>query len=190
MDNPDSATANILESLTPSQIEAVQHVDGPLLMLAGPGSGKTRVVTHRIAFLLQQGISPRNILALTFTNKSADEMRSRLERLAPRQPVWMGTFHRFCARQLRQYASHIGLEENYSIYDTDSSGKALRLAIEESSIDLVHFMPDQIARAISWAKNSLITAEEYQPRSGHPLGSTSGRDLSALSTAVALSQCC
>src|SRR5687768_18390796 len=89
---------DLVQSLTPSQAEAVQHVDGPLLILAGPGSGKTRVVTHRIANLLRQGIPAYQLLALTFTNKAADEMKLRLERLAPRQSVWMGTFHRFCAR--------------------------------------------------------------------------------------------
>ena len=88
----------ILDSLTPAQQEAVRHVYGALLILAGPGSGKTRVVTHRVAFLLREGIPARQILALTFTNKAADEMRLRLQRLAPRQPVWMGTFHRFCAQ--------------------------------------------------------------------------------------------
>src|SRR5580693_1056011 len=94
----------LLASLTHAQREAVQHVDGPLLILAGPGSGKTRVVTRRIAHLLAQGIPARQILALTFTNKAADEMRSRVEELAPGQRTWMGTFHRFCARLLREYA--------------------------------------------------------------------------------------
>jgi len=87
----------ILRPLTATQREAVRHVDGPLMILAGPGSGKTRVVTHRIAYLLAEGIPARQVLALTFTNKAADEMRLRLDRLTPRQPVWMGTFHRFCA---------------------------------------------------------------------------------------------
>jgi DNA helicase-2/ATP-dependent DNA helicase PcrA len=161
---------DILEALTPAQREAVQHVDGPLLMLAGPGSGKTRVVTHRIAFLLQQGIPARQSLALTFTNKAADEMRLRLERLAPRQPVWMGTFHRFCARLLRHHAEMVGLSENYSIYDTDDSQKLLKQVIHDSDLDLTHYTPDQIAKNISWAKNNLISADEYQPRPGHPLG--------------------
>src|SRR6185503_6462271 len=111
MDDP------LLKDLTEAQREAVLHIDGPLLILAGPGSGKTRVVTHRIAHLLANGIPARHIVALTFTNKAADEMKSRLERLAPRQHVWMGTFHRFCARLLRLYAPLAGLDENYSIYD-------------------------------------------------------------------------
>lgn len=166
----DDSFANALQSLTPAQREAVEHVEGPLLILAGPGSGKTRVVTHRVAYLLHQGVSPSQILALTFTNKAADEMRFRLDRLAPQKPVWIGTFHRFCARLLRQYAPYVGLSENYTIYDTDNSAKALRLALEEANLDLAHFTPDRIAEAISWAKNELILPDQYQPRPGNPLG--------------------
>jgi DNA helicase II / ATP-dependent DNA helicase PcrA len=159
-----------LESLTAAQREAVEHVEGPLLILAGPGSGKTRVVTHRVAHLLHLGVRPAEILALTFTNKAAEEMRFRLDVLAPEKPVWIGTFHRFCARLLRRYASYVGLNENYTIYDTADSGKALRLALEELEFDLAHFTPDRIASAISWAKNDLISPDEYEPRPGNPLG--------------------
>ena len=88
---------HLLEGLTNAQREAVVHVEGPLLILAGPGSGKTRVITHRVAWLLGQGVPGHQILALTFTNKAADEMRNRLDRLIPDQSVWLGTFHRFCA---------------------------------------------------------------------------------------------
>src|SRR5262245_46537038 len=91
---PGAAPAAIVESLTAAQLAAVTHVDGPLLILAGPGSGKTRVVTHRIAHLLHEGISGKNVLALTFTNKAADEMKARVARLVPLPTVWMGTFHR------------------------------------------------------------------------------------------------
>ncbi|HWB09073.1 MAG TPA: UvrD-helicase domain-containing protein [Pirellulales bacterium] len=161
---------DLLDSLTAAQREAAQHIDGPLLILAGPGSGKTRVVTHRIANLLRHGVPARQILALTFTNKAADEMKSRVERLAPGQSVWVGTFHRFCARLLRQYASLVGLEENYTIYDTGDSAAVLRRACEEADVDTKHFTPPQMAAAISWAKNNLIGPEEYQPRVGQPLG--------------------
>src|SRR5216110_206514 len=105
---------DIFESLTEPQLAAVRHVDGPLLILAGPGSGKTRVVTHRIANLLQHGINGKNVLALTFTNKAADEMKARLARLVGLPTVWMGTFHRFCARLLRINGPLVGLAENYS----------------------------------------------------------------------------
>ena len=117
---------NLLADLTEAQRAAVLHVEGPLLILAGPGSGKTRVVTHRVAYLLSQGVPGRQILALTFTNKAADEMRGRVAGLAPNRAVEMGTFHRFCARLLRKHASLVGLEPNYTIYDTQDSGRALR----------------------------------------------------------------
>ena len=158
------------ESLTPAQLAAVTHVEGPLLILAGPGSGKTRVVTHRIAHLLSQGINGRNILALTFTNKAADEMKARLARLVPLPTVWMGTFHRFCARLLRMYGSVVGLGENYSIYDMDDSKRMLAEAILDSGVELTHASPEAVQHAISWAKNNLMGPDEYVPRRGHALG--------------------
>ncbi|MBL7042247.1 MAG: UvrD-helicase domain-containing protein, partial [Pirellulaceae bacterium] len=160
---------DVFSSLTPPQQEAVRHINGPLLILAGPGSGKTRVVTHRIAHMLQKGVPAWRVLALTFTNKAADEMRSRVERLVAGRGVWMGTFHSFCARLLRSHASLVGLNANYSIYDTDDSKKALKLAIEESDVDLVRTRPEAIANAISWAKNNLVTPEAYIPQEGEPL---------------------
>jgi DNA helicase II / ATP-dependent DNA helicase PcrA len=161
---------HLLKNLTEAQREAVVHREGPLLILAGPGSGKTRVVTHRIARMLADGISGHQILALTFTNKAADEMRLRVEQLAPGSQVWIGTFHRFCARILRKYASIVGLEENYTIYDADDSAKALRRALAHLQIDTLFTSPESIGRAISWAKNNLIGPEQYQPKSGNPLG--------------------
>ncbi|MFP6601338.1 MAG: UvrD-helicase domain-containing protein [Pirellulaceae bacterium] len=165
-----ASVVELLEGLTTAQQEAVQHVDGPLLMLAGPGSGKTRVVTHRIAYLLHQGISPRNILALTFTNKAANEMRIRLERLAGHPSVWMGTFHGFCARFLRRYASLAGLAENYSILDAGDARKAFKQALVDSKVELTYCSPESVATAISWAKSSLISPEDYQARPGNPTG--------------------
>ncbi|MCS7467250.1 UvrD-helicase domain-containing protein [Stieleria sp. ICT_E10.1] len=157
MDAPHSDA--LLRELTAPQCEAVQHVEGPMLILAGPGSGKTRVVTHRIAYLLSQNIPDWQIAALTFTNKAADEMRLRLEKLAPGQKVWMGTFHRFCAQLLRRYASMVGLQENYSIYDTSDSKQAMKRAIEAAGVSTTHASPDQIANVISKAKNKLITPD-------------------------------
>ncbi|MCA9155508.1 MAG: UvrD-helicase domain-containing protein, partial [Planctomycetales bacterium] len=161
---------DVFASLTPSQCEAVRHVDGPLLMLAGPGSGKTRVVTHRIAHMLQQGVPARQILALTFTNKAADEMRMRVERMMPRQPVWIGTFHRFCSRLLRRYASLVGLQENFSIYDTQDSRRALKQTIQDIQLELQRTTPDQIAHEISRAKNEGLTPDTYEPRRDSFLG--------------------
>ncbi len=160
---------HLLKDLTEAQREAVLHHDGPLLILAGPGSGKTRVVTHRIARLLADGVPGQQILALTFTNKAADEMRLRIERLAPGSQVWLGTFHRFCARLLRKYAPIVGLEENYTIYDTGDSAQALRRAMSQLQIDAAFASPESVARAISWAKNNLITPDQYPPNSGNPL---------------------
>ena len=126
---------DLLADLNEPQADACIHESGPLLILAGPGSGKTRVVTHRIAHLLQEDIAAREILALTFTNKAAEEMRGRLDELVPREPVWMGTFHRFCSRLLREYASFTGLDENFTIYDTNDSQKVLQRVMEESEFD-------------------------------------------------------
>ncbi len=164
------ALQHLLESLNPPQQQAVQHGDGPLLILAGPGSGKTRVITHRIAWLLAHGVPDYQILALTFTNKAADEMKRRVALLAPGSAVWLSTFHRFCARLLRQYAPLVGLAENYTIYDTDDSQKALKQTIDLLDLELTHFTPERVHAAISWAKNQLITPEQYEPKPGNPLG--------------------
>lgn len=157
--------SSVLDSLNPAQRAAAEHVDGPLLILAGPGSGKTRVVTHRIAHLLEQGIPSHQIVALTFTNKAAEEMRTRLVRIAGESSVWVGTFHRFCARLLRQYCQCVGLSENFSILDVDDSRKLLDVAMREADISDGMATPDKVAQAISWAKNQLVTPEDY-PQAG------------------------
>ena len=156
----------IFRDLTEAQREAVGHLDGPMLILAGPGSGKTRVVTHRIANMLNHGVRPWQIAALTFTNKAADEMRMRVDTLSPGQPVWMGTFHRFCAQLLRRHATMVGLSENYSIYDTSDSKQAMKRAIAAAGVSTTHASPDQIASSISHAKNRLTTPEMLE---GHAL---------------------
>jgi len=156
----------IFRDLTEAQREAVGHLNGPMLILAGPGSGKTRVVTHRIANMLNQGVRPWQIAALTFTNKAADEMRMRVDALSPGQPVWMGTFHRFCAQLLRRHATMVGLSENYSIYDTSDSKQAMKRAIAAAGVSTTHASPDQIASSISHAKNRLTTPEMME---GHAL---------------------
>ncbi|MEX0939008.1 MAG: UvrD-helicase domain-containing protein [Pirellulales bacterium] len=162
---------DLLTSLTEAQREAVLHRDGPMLILAGPGSGKTRVVTHRIAHLLHQGVPAYRILALTFTNKAADEMRARVEKLAPGEAVWMSTFHRFAARMLRKYASYIGLDENFTIYDTSDSKHALGRVLESLDSPTLHYTPERIAATISWAKNNLVSPAEFAARPGDALGS-------------------
>ena len=160
----------LLQDLTVAQREAVLHLEGPLLILAGPGSGKTRVVTHRIARLLAEGVPDHQILALTFTNKAAEEMQSRVERLAPGCSVWVSTFHRFAARLLRKYASFAGLQPNYTVYDAGDSIQALRRVMAALKLDTALTTPEAVSRAISWAKNNLITPSQYQPRLGNPVG--------------------
>lgn len=153
---------DLLADLTNDQRAAVTHAEGPLLILAGAGSGKTRVITRRVGFLLQQGIRASNILAITFTNKAAGEMRSRVEKLAPGNRVWVSTFHSLGARLLRQYADRLGLDRNYTIYDIDDRNKLVKDALEATGIDNVRFTPERIVGAISKAKNQLIRPIEYE----------------------------
>lgn len=158
------------DELNEQQLRAVQHVDGPLLILAGPGSGKTRVVTHRIGWMLQNGIPGYHILALTFTNKAADEMRKRLDAMFPSNGVWVGTFHRFCAKLLRRHAEFIGLAANYTILDTSDSQALLKRAVQTAPEKLGLFSLSDLASAISNTKSLGVTAEEFEPRPGSAMG--------------------
>ncbi|XAL99226.1 UvrD-helicase domain-containing protein [Phycisphaeraceae bacterium D3-23] len=155
----------LLSDLTAPQREAVVHVDGPLLVLAGPGSGKTRVITRRVAHLIQRvGIAPWNVLAITFTNKAAAEMRDRMATmLTERQAkaVTMCTFHSLCARLLRQYGEQIGLIPGYSIYDTSDQKRAMKQTLEDLEISTKNFPPASMLSAISSAKNELIGPEAF-----------------------------
>ena len=164
----------LLEGLNPAQREAVRFKDGPLLVLAGPGSGKTRVVTHRIAYLLASGVRDRQICALTFTNKAADEMRSRLAELVPGNRVWLGTFHRFGAWILRLYIDYTPLEPNFTIYDTDEGRRLLESLLDKSELPN-GVDSGKILSAISWAKNAMVLPEDYQVREGSLLGESVAR---------------
>jgi DNA helicase-2/ATP-dependent DNA helicase PcrA len=166
MDDPPADEHDpLLADLTAPQREAVVHVDGPLLVLAGPGSGKTRVITRRVAHLIQRvGIAPWNILAITFTNKAAAEMRERMATmLTERQAraVTMCTFHALCARLLRQHGEHLGLVPGYSIYDTSDQKRAMKQTLEELEISTKNFPPASMLAAISNAKNELIGPEQF-----------------------------
>src|SRR5579859_200542 len=151
----------LLAGLNPPQQEAVTHGEGPLLILAGPGSGKTRVITHRIAFLVRERrVLPWNILAVTFTNKAAKEMRDRLERLiGPKsKDLVVGTFHAICSRVLRREAQRdtVGVSASFSIYDDDDQIKLTGQILDEMNIDKKQFSPRMIHGYISRAKNELI----------------------------------
>ena len=121
--------SNLLDDLNAPQRKAVTHTDGPLLILAGAGSGKTRVITRRVAYLIEQGVAPWNILAITFTNKAAGEMRQRVEALRAPRGATLCTFHSLCARLLREFADEAGLSRNYSIYDQNDQVKLVKEAM-------------------------------------------------------------
>jgi len=156
------AATDLLADLTDDQRAAVTHGEGPLLILAGAGSGKTRVITRRVAYLLQQGVKPWNILAITFTNKAATEMRSRVEELAPGNSVWICTFHSLGARLLRQYADRLNIDKNFTIYDTDDRARLVREAMAALDLPEKKFTPEQLASAISKAKNKLLTPGQFE----------------------------
>lgn len=159
---------NILESLNPIQQDAVQQTDGPMLVIAGAGSGKTRVLTYKIAWLLDQGIHARNILALTFTNKAAREMKDRIGQfLLPdiTRTLWMGTFHSLFARILRKESQAIGYSQNFTIYDADDTKSLIRSIIHDLKLDDNIYPVGEVLRRISSAKNQLITPESYRSKS-------------------------
>ncbi|MBE0639207.1 MAG: UvrD-helicase domain-containing protein [Bacteroidales bacterium] len=172
---------NFLEELNEAQRQAVLHTEGPSMVIAGAGSGKTRVLTYRVANLLQQGVDPFNILALTFTNKAAREMKERIMKLvgsADARNVWMGTFHSIFARVLRIDGHLLGYPSNYTIYDTDDSKSLIRTIVKEHNLDPKVYQPGWLLGRISAAKSNLLSAADYNQnpeliesdtRSGKPL---------------------
>ena len=155
---------DILEGLNPSQREAVVNYDGPSLIIAGAGSGKTRVLTTRIAWMLAQGVSPNSILALTFTNKAAREMRERIEKLVGPQAryIRMGTFHSVFARILRENAAKIGYPESYTIYEPTDVKNLIKTIVKEMNLSEERYKPQAVAARISMAKNCLVTPAAYR----------------------------
>src|SRR6266545_4826935 len=159
----------LLERLNEPQREAVVHGGGPLLVLAGAGSGKTRVLTHRVAYLVASDqATPSEILAITFTNKAAGEMRERVEGLVGRlvRVMWVMTFHSACARILRAEAKLLGYTSRFSIYDEADSVRLIKRCLDELSIDPKRFAPRAIKAQISTAKNQLEDAAAYRQRVG------------------------
>jgi DNA helicase-2/ATP-dependent DNA helicase PcrA len=154
---------NYLDELNPSQREAAEHINGPAMIIAGAGSGKTRVLTYRIAHLIANKVEPFHIMALTFTNKASKEMRNRIEKIigSDAKNIWMGTFHSVFARILRSEAERIGYTSNFTIYDSEDSKSLLRQIIKEQYLDDKVYKPNVVLGRISGAKNRLISANEY-----------------------------
>ncbi len=152
----------LLRQLTPSQRKAVFHIEGPLLVLAGPGSGKTRVITYRIAALIDSGIQPYNICAITFTNKTANEMHQRAVALGASAGAHISTFHSLCVRILRQYADKAGINSNFSIYDEADQTRCIKQAIKLCELDATNFTPARMLENISKLKNKLIDVDTFK----------------------------
>lgn len=154
---------SFLDALNESQQQAVTQTEGPVMIIAGPGSGKTRVLTYRIAYLMQQGADPFSILSLTFTNKAAREMKNRIEQLhgTDARSLWMGTFHSTFARILRSEAPKIGYSNNFTIYDSDDSKNLIKTIVKEMGLNDKLYKPGYVLYRISLAKNNLINHLQY-----------------------------
>src|SRR5688500_6079455 len=159
---------DLLTSLNPDQADAVVHGSGPLLVVAGAGSGKTRVLTHRIAHLIGNGVSPFEILAITFTNKAADEMKHRVAALVGpvAQKMWVSTFHSACVRILRRDGKALGFPSSFTIYDQSDAVRLTGDVLRDQNVDPKRFPPRGVQAAISAAKNELVSVEEYAERAG------------------------
>ncbi|MHB9130704.1 MAG: DNA helicase PcrA [Armatimonadota bacterium] len=174
----NASTDQILANLNPPQLEAVTHGDGPLLIFAGAGSGKTRVLTHRIAYLIREhGVLPEQVLAVTFTNKAANGMKERIGRLVGRgvRWMWVGTFHAICARILRTDGEAVGVPNNFLIFDTDDQLTVIKDCYAEFNIDTQQLKPNTVLNRISNAKNELITPNDYATTAYTPQEKVIGR---------------
>ncbi|MFP5327432.1 MAG: DNA helicase PcrA, partial [Acidimicrobiia bacterium] len=159
--------SELLDGLNPVQAEAVAHDEGPLLVIAGAGSGKTRVLTHRVAYLIQErGVSPFQILAITFTNKAADEMKQRVKALVGpvADKMWVSTFHSACVRILRRDATRLGFRSSFTIYDQADAVRLTGYVIRDLNLDSKKFPPRSVHAAISTAKNDLVSVEQFRER--------------------------
>ena len=159
----------VYDTLNKPQKEAVFHTEGPLLILAGAGSGKSRVLTHRIAYLIEEkGVNPWNILAITFTNKAAEEMRQRVDSLVGigAESIWVSTFHSMCVRILRRYIDRLGYDNRFTIYDTDDQKTLMKEVCRKTDIDTKRFKERMLLSVISSAKNEMILPEEFELNAG------------------------
>ena len=167
---PAGASPDILDGLTPEQQRAVQHTEGPLIIVAGPGAGKTLVIVRRIAHLVRDcNVAPWRILAVTFTNRAAREMRERLDAFLPgrSQAVTMGTFHSICARILRRHGERVGLGRNFTIYDQDDQIAAVKSAMQLADVDAKRYPPRAVLSRISAAKNKMQDSEQLRQTAYH-----------------------
>src|SRR3954471_14025702 len=156
---------NYLTDLNDRQREAVQHLEGPLMIVAGAGSGKTKVLTTRIAHLMAKGVDAFNILALTFTNKAAAEMKERIGHILGNREsrnLYIGTFHSVFARIMRAEAHRIGYPNSFTIYDTDDAKSVIKTVVNELNLDVQHYKPNVVYNRISSAKNALVGPAEYK----------------------------
>ena len=156
---------SLLDTLNKEQRQAASTVDGPLLVIAGAGSGKTRVLTHRIAYLIQEiGVKPWNILAITFTNKAAGEMRERVDKLVGfgADQIWVSTFHSACVRILRRHIDRLGYDNSFTIYDSDDQKTVMKAVIKRLNLDPKMYKERALLSAISTAKNELVSVSQYE----------------------------
>ncbi|MCH9838832.1 UvrD-helicase domain-containing protein, partial [bacterium] len=162
MEQRPKGPSPFVQGLNPDQLDAVVHDEGPLLVVAGAGSGKTRVLTHRIAHLVHEGVHPAKILAITFTNKAASEMRDRVRELVGPvvKTMWVSTFHSACVRILRADGEAIGYPRRFSIYDSADSNRLVSYVIRDLGLDSKRFTPRGVQGIISLKKNELVTPEE------------------------------
>ncbi|MEZ5179309.1 MAG: UvrD-helicase domain-containing protein [Acidimicrobiales bacterium] len=160
------APSPLLDGLNPAQGEAVLHTEGPLLVVAGAGSGKTRVLTHRIAHLIDEGVSPFEILAITFTNKAAGEMKERVAALVGpvAQKMWVSTFHSACVRILRRDGHHLGFPSSFTIYDQADAQRLVGYVVRDLNLDAKRFPPRSVHAIISAAKNDDVGAVAFRER--------------------------
>src|ERR1700712_5669597 len=156
---------HFLDELNPAQRAAATATEGPVMIIAGAGSGKTRVLTYRIAYLMEKGVDSFNILSLTFTNKAAREMKDRISKIVgptEAKNLWMGTFHSVFAKILRIEAAKLGYPNNFTIYDTDDSKSVIKEILKQFNLDDKVYKPSLVLNRISDAKNKLISAQQYQ----------------------------
>ena len=154
---------DLLKELNNKQYEAVTNTEGPCLVIAGAGSGKTKVLTHKVAYLISQGVKPWEILAITFTNKAANEMKSRVQKLVGEQAadIWMGTFHSICVKILRKQIDRIGFDTSFVIFDTTDQKSLVKKIIKQQNLDDKIYSDKSIMYEISNAKNDMLEPGDY-----------------------------